>query len=79
MYFPLIQMKLHKAARINSTTPDTKVSRNFTFRVDQGTPPKPKKKRIRRPDIDEEDEDQGTLNVVCQIENSLSSSFPINP
>lgn len=58
-------MKLHKAARVSSTTPDTKVSRNFTFRVDQGTPPKTKKKRIRRPDIDEDgEEEQGGVRYL---------------
>lgn len=53
-------MKLHKAARASSATPDTKVSRNFTFRVEPTTPPA-KKKRIRRPDPDDIEEEQGTI------------------
>ncbi len=54
-------MKLHKAARASSATPDTKVSRNFTFRVESTTPPA-KKKRIRRPDPEDiHEEEQGTV------------------
>ena len=41
---------------------DAKVSRNFTFRVQEDSSPKKKKKRVRRPDPDDQDEtDQGTI------------------
>ena len=51
----LIQHKLKKAARSNNQTPDTKVSRNFTFRVQEDQSPTKKKKRVRRPDSDDEE------------------------
>jgi hypothetical protein len=50
------QLKLKKAARSNNQTPDTKVSRNFTFRVQEDQSPTKKKKRTRRPDPDDDDE-----------------------
>ncbi len=50
-------MKMHKDARASSATPDTKVSRNFTFRVEQNTPIT-KKKRARRPDPDDVNEEE---------------------
>ena len=55
------QLKLKKAARSNNQTPDTKVSRNFTFRVQEEHSPTKKKKRTRRPDTDDE---EGTY-VMC--------------
>ena len=63
-------MRLHKAARSSSATPDTKVSRNFTFRVEQNTPPK--KKRVRRADPEEheeEDEGQSPSGVLPDLVN----------
>ena len=50
-----MQLKLKKAARSNNQTPDTKVSRNFTFRVQEDQSPTKKKKRVRRPDSDDEE------------------------
>lgn len=41
----------------NEKTADAKVSRNFTFRVqDDSSPTKKKKKRVRRPDTDDEED-----------------------
>ena len=34
---------------------DAKVSRNFTFRVQEDSSPKKKKKRVRRPDPEDEE------------------------
>lgn len=59
------QSKLQKETQAkNQQTADAKVSRNFTFRVQQEetSPTKKKKKRVRRPDPeDEEDVDLGKL------------------
>ena len=58
---------MHKDARASSATPDTKVSRNFTFRVEQNTPIT-KKKRARRPDPDDvNEEEQGRVQVTVNL------------
>lgn len=64
-----MQSKLQKETQAKSQqTPDGKVSRNFTFRVQQeeNSPTKKKKKRVRRPDPDDEDFSKSLHSLIQQ-------------
>lgn len=60
------QLKLQKETQTtHQQTTDAKVSRNFTFRVqEEASPNKKKKKRVRRPDPEDEDE----VDLVCKYQ-----------
>lgn len=63
-----LQFKLQKETLDkNEKTADAKVSRNFTFRVqDDSSPTKKKKKRVRRPDTDDEEDAGKKANAKLQ-------------
>ena len=61
-----LQFTLQKETRAKN--PDSKVSRNITFRVQEDISPKKKKKRVRRPDP--EDENDFGENIIYKIQNN---------